>query len=246
MEWDKFWSQNAKMMDKTASRYMALGAETAVPLTLANFPSEEEGAALRVQLHPKDASLGYKAMTTGSELLVEREDAAQFVVGTEVTLMRWGNAVITAVAKDASGAVTGATGEFRPKGDPRKTKHKLTWLNKQDDGVHLVACTMVEFDHVIDKVRSSFLLFALSSFICSSILLFTLHDHVIDRPASPRAKTLSTSSRPTSTRRAWTAPRGRSPRRASCRRTPSCKSSAAATSASTPRTSPPPPPWCSL
>ena len=77
MEWDKFWSQNAKMMDKTASRYMALGADSAVPLVLVNFPSEEEGAGLRVQLHPKDPSLGYKAMTTGSQLLVEREDAAQ-------------------------------------------------------------------------------------------------------------------------------------------------------------------------
>jgi glutamyl-tRNA synthetase len=153
MEWDKFWSQNAKIMDKTASRFFAVGAESGVPLVLANFPEAEEGSGLQVQLHPKDPSLGYKVMTTGSQLLVEREDAAQFVVGEEVTLMRWGNAVITSITKDGDGVITGAAGEYRPKGDPRKTKQKLTWLSRHEDGAHLVPCTIVEFDHIIDKAR---------------------------------------------------------------------------------------------
>ncbi len=55
-------------------------------------------------------------------------DGRELKEGEEVTLMDWGNAFVRSVSKDGSGAVTGATMELNPGGDPKKTRLKLTWL----------------------------------------------------------------------------------------------------------------------
>ena len=64
--------------------------------------------------HPKDEIKGVSDIAIGPQVMLERTDAQELKEGEEFTLMRWGNAKVTAIARDADGAVTGVTGEFVP------------------------------------------------------------------------------------------------------------------------------------
>lgn len=148
MEWDKFWTINKRVLDPTAFRYFAISKDNAVPLLLTNVSDEVVG--LPVARHPKDASLGNKIMRFSSKLLLERDDAALFAEGEEVTLMRHGNIIVRKIVKDADGRVERVEAENHPEGDFKKTKLKVTWLADVPD---LVPCTLVEFDHLISKPK---------------------------------------------------------------------------------------------
>ena len=54
-------------------------------------------------LHQKNADLGVKAVLYGKEILIEEGDASTIEVGEKVTLMKWGNAVVTEVGKKEDG-----------------------------------------------------------------------------------------------------------------------------------------------
>lgn len=58
MEWDKFWSTNAKVLDVNSARYMAVAKDSAVELRIANYSAEPVG--VQVPKHPKDPSMGNK------------------------------------------------------------------------------------------------------------------------------------------------------------------------------------------
>jgi glutamyl-tRNA synthetase len=76
------------------------------------------------------------------------EDAAQMVEGEEVTLMRWGNALVVEIKKDAEGKVTGVIADLNLEGDVSKTKIKTTWVAKTE---HLVKVKMSEYDFFLNK-----------------------------------------------------------------------------------------------
>jgi glutamyl/glutaminyl-tRNA synthetase len=50
MEWDKFWSDNKKKLEEIAPRYMSVGVDAAVPLTVTNVPDGEMSAVVQVLL----------------------------------------------------------------------------------------------------------------------------------------------------------------------------------------------------
>lgn len=56
MEWDSFWAINKKGYEHSAPRYMAVFADSCVPLTITNGPAQPSG--LLIQLHPKRPEMG--------------------------------------------------------------------------------------------------------------------------------------------------------------------------------------------
>ncbi|CAM9487702.1 unnamed protein product, partial [Phaeothamnion confervicola] len=157
MEWDKFWSQNKKMYEPTAPRYMGVAADSAVELRLEGVEGAEgDIRTIQVPLVPKDPSLGHRACRIESTVLLEWDDAQPAAEGEVVTLMRWTNVrltkVVPAAATDGAGEVVALEGVVLPEADPAvtKTTRKLSWLAKTGNAV---AAKLVEFDYLITKDR---------------------------------------------------------------------------------------------
>lgn len=93
MEWDKIWAYNKDAIDSKSARYTAIVKESATKIILNNGPDKIK--AETHPLHQKNADLGTKAVLYGKEIYVEKGDAADLEVGEKITLMKWGNAVIT-------------------------------------------------------------------------------------------------------------------------------------------------------
>jgi glutamyl-tRNA synthetase len=86
-----------------------------------------------------------------NELWIEHSDAASMKEGVEVTLMQWGNALITKIHRDAaSGQVTLVEGESRPDGNVKSTELKICFVAKSPD---CVPVDMVAFDFLITKAK---------------------------------------------------------------------------------------------
>ncbi|KAF0685416.1 Aste57867_22682 [Aphanomyces stellatus] len=149
MEWDKFWTINKKIIDPIAPRFFALDATRAVGLKVLGLPFEGV-QGFPTALHPKNAEMGNNIKRLSSDLLVERDDANLFVVGEDVTLMRYGNVTIKAIHKSNEGEIISIEADNHPEGDFKTTKLKITWLAQVDD---VVPATLVEFDHLISKPK---------------------------------------------------------------------------------------------
>lgn len=148
MEWDKLWAYNKEAIDPTSARYTAIVKETASRLILTNAP---DGFTTQTHpLHQKNADLGTKEILYGKEVLIEDGDALDIEIGEKVTLMKWGNCVITAKETDAQGHVV-LTGELRLDDQDFKKTKKLTWITNDPNSVFEV--TLVELDHIITKKK---------------------------------------------------------------------------------------------
>ena len=110
MEWDKFWSDNKKILERNALRFMGVMKSDYVLLTLTNVT---EGT-IKVANHPKDESKGTSDIMIGPKVMLERADAEELKEGEEFTMMRWGNAKVTSIERDEAGVVIGLIGEFIP------------------------------------------------------------------------------------------------------------------------------------
>ncbi|KAA0160997.1 hypothetical protein FNF31_04071 [Cafeteria roenbergensis] len=148
MEWDKFWAMNKKVVDPIAHRFFGISDEGKVPVVIAGAPEEPE--AFSVPLHPKNAEAGTKAMYKASRVFVEGEDAASFVKGEEVTLMRWGNIVIDEVVTGPSGAIEEVRATLNEAGDVKATKLKVCWI---PDMPGTLVAELCEFDNLITKAK---------------------------------------------------------------------------------------------
>ena len=115
MEWDKFWSDNKKILERNALRYMGVLKDDHVVIHLTNV----ENGYIKVANHPKDESKGVSEVAIGPDVMLERTDAEALKEGEEFTLMRWGNAKVTSIQRDAAGKVVSLTGEFVPNVGPR-------------------------------------------------------------------------------------------------------------------------------
>ena len=71
MEWDKLWATNKDIIDPTTPRFTAI--VNACKLIIENGPSSTE--ARSQPLHPKNESVGSKAVVYGRELWIEKDDA---------------------------------------------------------------------------------------------------------------------------------------------------------------------------
>ena len=88
MEWNKFWAENKREIDKKAKRFMAIDAVHKLPLTITNHSAEN--AYLTTSFHPKDPTLGNRAIRIGSQVLLEDADCVGMKVGEDIVLLRWG------------------------------------------------------------------------------------------------------------------------------------------------------------
>ena len=110
MEWDKFWSDNKKILERSAVRFMGVMKNDHVILHVTNV----EQSTIEVPNHPKDKTLGVSSVIIGPEVMLERTDAEEIKEGEEITLMRWGNVKVNAIQRTEEGAVKELTGEFIP------------------------------------------------------------------------------------------------------------------------------------
>lgn len=153
MEWDKFWSENKKVLEEASPRYMGVSERGKVLLELSNVP---EGVVEHsVQVHPQKPELGLRVMLRCPNVYVDQIDAATYKVGEEVTLLRWGNVTITSIVSsdddaDGSRTITKLTGTYDPAATNFSKTKKATWVAAVPQ---LVPCKLVEFGHLISKAK---------------------------------------------------------------------------------------------
>lgn len=153
LEWDKLWTLNKKEIDPVAPRYTALLKENIVPVSVDQdpdspvpLPEEKE-----MPLHKKNPSVGTKIVNFSDALYLSQEDAQTLELNEEITLMNWGNVVVTKIDKP-SGVVTAISVRLNLKGDFKLTKKKLTWLSQKAKG-GLIPVQSKDFDFLITKKK---------------------------------------------------------------------------------------------
>ena len=147
MEWDKIWSINKDIIDPVAPRYIAIVKSEACKLVVENGPETVE--AQSHPLHQKNASLGSKAVIYAKEVWIEKDDAASVEEGEKVTLMKWGNVIIT--SKKQEGDTISLTGKLNLDDKDYKKTKKFTWVAADEETT--VDITLVEYDHLINKKK---------------------------------------------------------------------------------------------
>jgi len=88
LEWNKFWAENKREIDKKAKRFMAIDAVQKVPLMITNHTGEN--AYLTTSFHPKDPTLGERAIRIGNQVSLETADCIGMTVSENIVLLRWG------------------------------------------------------------------------------------------------------------------------------------------------------------
>ena len=150
-EWDGIWATNKRIIDPTSHRYVAVVHEAAaggaVPLLLSDFSGPDHKLT---DLLPKNPEAGTRSMSLGARVWLERDDVKLIKDGEEVTLMRWGNAIIERIERDANGAPVAAHGRLNLAGDFKKTEKKITFVCDRPDCTRL---QLVELDHLITKAK---------------------------------------------------------------------------------------------
>jgi len=148
MEWDKFWSENKKILEEKSPRYMGVDEKDLVLFTITNVPAEIVSTS--VQIHPQKPENGNRVMRRFNKLYIDQIDAATFSQGEEVTFIRWGNFYIDTIEKNVEGKVISMTGRYNPDATNFSKTKKTTWLAAIPDVVPL---KIFEFDHLISKAK---------------------------------------------------------------------------------------------
>ncbi|EDO15846.1 hypothetical protein Kpol_507p8 [Vanderwaltozyma polyspora DSM 70294] len=141
LEWNLIWSFNKKVIDPVCPRLTAV-----VDPVKIHLEGEDAPQSAKVEMkpkHPKNPVVGEKKVVFYKDIVIDREDADSIEDGEEITLMNWGNAIIT--KKNADGSLNA---KLHLEGDFKKTKHKVTWLADTED---VVKVDLVDFDHLISK-----------------------------------------------------------------------------------------------
>ena len=148
MEWDKFWSENKKVLEERCPRYMGVSSNHKVVMHLENVP--DEITEHQVQIHPQKPEFGERVMLRNSKIYIDQDDASTYKVGEEVTLLRWGNVIISSIEVDSENKIS----IIKCKHDPAATNFsktkKATWIAVTPN---LIPCVLVEFDHLITKAK---------------------------------------------------------------------------------------------
>ncbi|EAZ51461.1 glutamate--tRNA ligase, partial [Cryptosporidium parvum Iowa II] len=146
MEWDKLWTINKQLMDPVVPRFFAVGQD-AVALNLSEAP--EEPLINQRDLHQKNPDLGKGQIVMYKSILIDRDDATQILSGEEITLMKWGNAIIQDISQIDKQPTGIFEGKLNLEGDFRSTKKKIHWLANLPSV--LTKCILREYDHLINK-----------------------------------------------------------------------------------------------
>jgi len=146
MEWDKLWAYNKSVIDPIAPRYSAVVQETMAKITITNGPATNEKQPH--PLHSKNEALGTKDVVFGKSVLIERGDAKDIEVGEKITLMKWGNAMVT--GKTEKDGVIELTAEVNTEDQVFKGTKKLHWVTVDPSNFEV---TLVELDHLITEKK---------------------------------------------------------------------------------------------
>jgi glutamyl-tRNA synthetase len=88
--WNSFWAENKKILDAQSRRFMAIDASDHVKLTVTNGPAAASHAYLQTPYHPKDPTMGTRAMQICQDVILEAVDVDGVVEGETIVLLRWG------------------------------------------------------------------------------------------------------------------------------------------------------------
>lgn len=147
LDWAAFWATNRKYIEPVAPRHTAIVSPNAV---LATVDGVTETTSVEKPRHNKNASLGTKKVFFGKEILLAQDDAASLKPDEELTLMNWGNAIVTSITTDPhTGTVQDMKFRLHLDGDFKKTDKKLTWLAREP--TNAVPVDLVYFYHLISK-----------------------------------------------------------------------------------------------
>jgi glutamyl-tRNA synthetase len=150
MEWDKIWAINKQVIDPISARYTCINEESAVMITLDNFEKGDAFEFKTAPLNKQNESLGTKTVQYGKKIYIELGDAKDIKVGDKITLMNWGNALITkfdwAGGEPGKGKLT-ANATLALDDTNYKGTKKVTWLVV--DPATNFKVTLVELDHLI-------------------------------------------------------------------------------------------------
>lgn len=148
LDWTSIWATNKKYIDPVAARHTAIPKHNAV---IATVNGVDETSSADKPRHNKNAALGTKKVFFSRQILLSQEDAASFKLHEEITLMNWGNAIITDISADQPGVVLGLGLRLHLEGDFKKTEKKITWLAKET--VNMIPVDLVDFDYLITKEK---------------------------------------------------------------------------------------------
>ncbi|SCU82875.1 LAFA_0D00540g1_1 [Lachancea sp. 'fantastica'] len=139
LEWNLIWAFNKKVIDPVAPRHTAIVNPVKMHIEGA---SKTPDVQMRPK-HKKNPAVGEKKVIYYCDVLIDQDDADLIQDGEELTLMDWGNVIVT--GKNADGSLEA---KLHLEGDFKKTKLKLTWLADTQDKVDI---DLVDFDHLITK-----------------------------------------------------------------------------------------------
>lgn len=143
LHWSTFWAENKKEIDKRAKRFMAIDKADHARLVVTNAPKESDFAFIETAYHPKDSSLGQRAIRISSEILLETVDVEGIEVGEDIVLLRWGVVKITKIDGHLEG-------EYIPGGDFKAAKRKLSWMANVSNNTPVI---FSEFDNLVTKEK---------------------------------------------------------------------------------------------
>lgn len=145
LDWTIIWATNKKIIDPIAPRHTAVFKTNHAVATVLDGP--EKPYAEDKPRHAKNTDLGTKKVYFSKTLLLDQDDAKSFKDGEEVTLMSWGNAIVSNIVKNGE-TVTSLSLTLHLEGDFKKTEKKVTWLSQDQK---LVDVELVDFDYLITK-----------------------------------------------------------------------------------------------
>lgn len=148
LDWTSLWATNKKYIDPVAARHTAITMDNTVTATVNGV---DETSTADKPKHAKNAALGLKKVFFSKQIIIGQEDAASFKPNEEITLMNWGNAIVSNISADQSGIVSGLTLQLHLDGDFKKTEKKITWLGKEP--VNMIPVDLVDFGYLITKEK---------------------------------------------------------------------------------------------
>ncbi|KAK6814920.1 hypothetical protein RU639_009771 [Aspergillus parasiticus] len=137
---------NKKYIDPVAARYTAIPSFNAVTALIDGV----EATTSAEMLKHKNPSLGTKKVIFAKEIIISQDDAQHFKENERVTLMNWGNAIVSRITSDpATGKVLTLNLKLDLESDVKLTEKKITWLAK--DSSNMVSIKLYTFDYLISK-----------------------------------------------------------------------------------------------
>ena len=150
MEWSKLWNFNVQILDPSVPRYSCVNADLCVRCVIPELTADVNDVSVTRPRHKKNVSLGDKTFFRANNILLDAEDVALLANGDEVTLVDWGNAIVSCLQANTSGVPTHCTLTLNLLGDVKSTKYKLTWVADTSRSVPFI---INEYDHLLTKKK---------------------------------------------------------------------------------------------